>query len=199
MKYLLFPIFLSMAVICYAQKFPKNELSVGISAGGFFDSTAFKVTSLKKGTHNVVLTYTRNHSSRFSTSIAYAEYAFVYINLYSKEKLRDNTITNRYISRLSLSGVYTMPAGWVSFRIKGGLNYCWGYKFNHYFYFGSGIWQEPVGEGVSYNNWGVTTALSINHKIVWGLFGSIQADYVRMFKGIDPNQLYVSYSLGYRF
>jgi hypothetical protein len=198
MKNLLFPIFLSMAVICHAQEFPKNELSVGISAGGFFDSTAFKVASLRRYTHNFVLTYTRNHSSHFSTSVAFARYFFPYIRFFP-ERLRDNTIIQRSVRRLSLSGIYTLPAGWFYFRMKGGLNYCWGYKLDHYYYFGSGIWQEPVREGVGYNKWGVTTGLSINHKIVWGIFGSIQADYVRMFKGIDPNQLYLSYSLGYRF
>jgi hypothetical protein len=46
---------------------------------------------------------------------------------------------------------------------------------------------------------GIVTGVCINHKIAWGLFGSVQADYVRMFKGVDSNQLYVSYALGYRF
>jgi len=196
MRYFILPIFLGMAVLCHAQKWPKNELSVGCSAGDFFDSTAFKISTIPKG-RNLAFTYTRNISPKLSSSIMYASYFFAYVD--PTIRLKDNTVENRFIRRISLSGVYNLPAGWFRFRVKAGLNYCWGYKMNHYYYFGSGAWQEPVSEGVSYNKMGVVTGLGLEHKIVWGLFGVINVDYVRMFKGIDPNQLYLSYALGYRF
>lgn len=197
MKYILLFLFLGVAVTSHAQKWAKNELSAGFyPAGGFFDSTEFRISTFSRA-RNFVISYTRNHTLRFSSSATYASYYFSYVDL--SQRLSDNTVESRKVTRISLSAVYTHPVNWVQFRIKGGLNYCWGSKFNHYYYFGSGIWQEPVSEGVSYDKWGVAAGLNIDHKIVWGLFGSLQADYVRMFKGIDPNQLYLSYLLGYRF
>ncbi len=189
--------FLGMAVFCHAQKWPKNELSVAYySAADFFDTTSLDFSSFARG-RNLALTYTRNLSPKLSSSITYASYFFSYVD--SRVRFKDNTVIKREVRRVSLSGVYTLPAGWFHLRIKGGLNYCWGSKLNHYYYFGSGLWQEPVWEGIGYNKWGGITGLAIEHKIIWGLFGAINADYVRMFKGIDPNQLYLSYALGYRF
>ncbi len=195
MRHILLAYFLGMAVFCHAQKCPKNELSVGFPGGYFFDSTAFKMLQYKS---DLAYTYTRNLTSSISVSATYASYFFKYVSL--AKRLPDNTIIKREIQRVSLSGtgVYNLPAGWFQFRFKGGLNYCWGAKLNHYNYFPFPF-GEPVWRSASYNKMGLITGLGIEHKIVWGLFGGFNADYVRMFKGIDPNQLYLSYSLGYRF
>lgn len=194
-RYIFSLIFLGLTVYCQAQKWPKNEVSVGYAAGYFFDTTEFKLTAFEKGRH-LTLAYTRNLTPKVSISANFANYFFAYVGI--GEIHQDNTVLHRLVRRASLSGLYNLPTGLFHFRLKAGLNYCWGYKLIHYYYFPPNI-GEPVSEGVSYKKWGVVTGLGIEHKIVWGLFGSINADYVRMFKGIDPNQLYLSYALGYRF
>ena len=198
MKYLLVPLyFLLTTTVCHAQKLAKNEFTLSYyPAGYFFDNKGMEVSRFS-GNYIPMLSYTRNHSARFSSSIAYNNYFFGYPG--NKRGSYFYKLTSRSLQRISLSGVYTIPGGWIWFRMKAGLNYCWGEWSELLTYptrYGEAFTQF---NSKNYSKWGAVASTSINHKIVWGLFGSIQADYVRMFKGIDPNQLYVSYSLGYRF
>lgn len=184
------------ATLCHAQKAVKNELGVGyFPAGYFFDGNGFEISPFAKG-WSPVLMYTRNHAHRISSSVMYASYFFGYP---FEDKISGPQLVHRSIQRVSLSGGYTLPAGWFQFRVKAGLNYCWGYRGKESYYYAPSSWENWHYTSEVYGKWGLVTGFSINHKIVWGLFGSIQADYVRMFKCIDPNQLYLSYSLGYRF
>ena len=197
MKHLsvLFFILLSSAA-CHAQKASKNEISVGyFPAGCFFDGKGFRISPFAKG-WSPVLMYTRNHAHRIASSVMYASYYFGYPY---DDKVSGPQVARRSIQRISLSGAYNLPAGWFGFRIKAGLNYCWGYRGKEAYYYAPSSWENWYYTSEAYGKWGMVTGCSIHHKIVWGLFGSFQADYVRMLQGIDPNQVYLSYSLGYRF
>ena len=192
MKTIMLISFFGIVIMCNAQK---NELSLGYSGMGyFFDSTKMKLSSFNK-CRNISVTYSINILNNFYLSTSYSNYFFGYVD--PKTILKDNTVETRNMKRVGLHIRYALLDKAIRLKLSIGINRNWGAKLNHYFYFSQ--WREPVREGIGYNKYGASAGLLIAHKIFKGLYGELDSEFVRMSKGIDLNQMFVSYRIGYQF
>jgi hypothetical protein len=193
--------FLSMALLCHAQKSTKNEFSIGyFSAGEYFDSSAFKLTDFNKGKH-ISLNYTRLFGKNFSVGLSYSRCVFYYIPTPYPDLFEDNTILWREQKTFAANLGIGVSKWSISAKAKAGIRYnIVGYKAEHYFYFGGGgSWEEPVQGSVAYGKLGAKLGASISHPIIWRFFGELDCEYARMFTGADRNQLLLSYRIGFKF
>jgi hypothetical protein len=131
--------FLSMALLCHAQKSTKNEFSIGyFSAGEYFDSSAFKLTDFNKGKH-ISLNYTRLFGKNFSVGLSYSRCVFYYIPTPYPDLFEDNTILWREQKTFAANLGIGVSKWSISAKAKAGIRYnIVGYKAEHYFYFGGG-------------------------------------------------------------
>lgn len=193
--------FLSMTSLCPAQKSHKNEASLGyFSAGEFFDTTAFKLSSFNSG-KNISLLYMRVLDNNLSIGLSYTRSYFHYLPTDWPSRFENNTIMWREQKTITSEIGYRFSKGSISARAKTGIRYnAVGYKVEHYYYFsGGGNWWEPYGGSKSYGKLGAKLGASLQHPIIWRFFGELDCEYARMFAGADRNQLLLSYRVGFKF
>ncbi len=202
MKTLFSIILLGVTFLSHAQKTPKNELCFGyINAGYFFDSTSMELSRFVKG-RNFSLSYSRIFDNRFLLNITYARTSYKYFNDPQPAFYEDNTITSRSFKILSGYFGYKISKWGLSANLKAGISYCIrGSKGGHITYFDDGGWREPRAFYYYYRDFGGMLGLTVSHPIFWKLFGEIDCGYARMVSKlkVDPNQLFLSYRIGFRF
>ena len=198
-KALLCLTFLSIALLCHAQKNLKNEVSLGyLNAGEFFDTSAFKISPFTKG-KNISLSYTRLFGKKLSVGLSYTQCAFNYLP--ALKKLERNTIEWREQKTFSAAIGFGVSKWSVSAKVKAGIRYNFiGTKMEYYgSSLHSGGWLEGYGAGKDYGKLGAKLGASIQHPILWRFFGELDCEYARMFSGADRNQLLLSYRIGFKF
>ncbi len=198
----------------------RNEFSLGQVAGYFFDSTGVKLYNLKTESKqygfNLSMNYTRHLNDRWSLSNTAMLAVFRYYDYgrnYGLGKVPNFSVLHRLIFRLAPQVERRFTFGPTSLRLGGGPNLVIGDKFNHYIFIDKITWVESVREGVAFGLIGISAGGSLQHPIYKRIFGMFGAQYLRMLKAnggrttysstiesiLDPNQLYISYHIGFRF
>lgn len=193
-----------MALLCHAQKTFKNEVSLGYySAGEFFDTSAFKISSFSEG-RSPSICYTRLFHKNLSVGLSYTRCYFNYLPTnpaHYPKRLKDNTIRYREQQTISTNLGYEISKGPIYIKAKAGIRYnLEGFKSEHLFYYGSvGFWEEPVSGYQAYGKFGAKLGASIQHPIIWRFFGELDCEYAKMFSGGDQTQMLLSYRIGFKF
>lgn len=192
--------FLSMALLCHAQKTFKNEVSLGyFNAGEFFDTSAFNISTFTRG-KNISINYTRLFGKNLTVGLTYARCYFRYLPTPTPEILQPNSIGSRYQKTLTANIGYEFSKWSLSARAKAGLRYnLKGLKSEHYSQTPASWGWESRGGIDEYGKIGVSLGVSIQHPIIWRFFGELDCEYAKMFSGADRNQLLLSYRIGFKF
>ena len=189
-----------MALLCHAQKNFKNQVSLGyFSAGEFFDTSAFKVSTFTRG-KNISINYTRLFGKNLIFGLGYTRCFFRYIPMPLPEIWPDNFIVWRSQKTLTANVGYEFSKWSLCARAKAGLRYnLKGLKSEHYSQTSASWGWESRGGVDEYGKIGVSIGASIQHPIIWRFFGELDCEYAKMFSGADRNQLLLSYRIGFKF
>ncbi len=195
-------IFTSITLYCHAQKDRKNEITIGLYGGYFFDKSPFKIQSFALNTRLPTITYERKIGKRFFTGILFGEHDFGYVQLIDPSVLilQDSSLIGRNITRIAVYGGYKIINKPISLKSRiGVIDNFDSEKAVHLYYINQGTWIEGFRKYYDTSGFGIYIGVSLGHPIFCNFFGELSVDYLRTFTAEDKNQLIPSYRIGYRF
>jgi len=187
-----------MATFCHAQKKQRHEVTIGWYGGYFFDKneTPYKFQALSQ---LPTITYNYHFKKKISIGLLYGRQQFGYYKKDYDWLNNSNKTLARSIRRFALNMGYDTPIKPLVLQLRLGAIYNNGIKLEHLYSFDHGTWLEVYQDYINYNHLGLSFGLTIQHPIVWHLFGEVSLDYMQMLSGVDRQQLMPSYRVGYKF
>lgn len=200
MKHFFLLVILSLAQVCFAQKFQRHEVTMGYYGGSFFDEVPFRFQNLKNNKRFPTITYLFRFNKSFNVGLFYGTHDF------SGEKIDlnnignfPNTIIGRSIRHYMIYGGYTLKFKYSNINFFSGLDYRTGFKGIFLYQYNHGNWVENFFEYKDYRDMGFSIGISVTHPIKWRFFGELTTNYCRYFSEFDKNVFTPGYRIGFRF